>query len=266
LPPEGQPVKEVFTPRLKYLRWGLFGLLLFLTMLIASVYGMYLDDHPDRRLYGMLFAGVVWGFMTGVAGWIILAYYRESVSLDGEQVRVAYVLGQRSFRLGEVTRARWRLAPQSLSLKTFLPDGKVVIWLDNYPAERRVRLIRYLHDRLSPQVQDGWDERLERYTATIVQTESAEAQERMLRGLWRCVPVGPMIGLGCALAISLYASCQGVAEIPNWSGSVLVDWIGIGLFCSLGMIACLHGVVWLTAPDRQQTVSSPLATEASRRD
>jgi hypothetical protein len=257
-------MKEVFTPRRMYLRLGMFSLCLFSTLLIASVIGMYIDCPPDRRLYGMLFAGVSWGVMAGLAAWMVLAYYRESLNLDDEEVRVTYILGQRSFRIGDVTRARWRLVPRSLTLKLFLPDGNAVLWLHGYPAEARVRLMHYLHDRLSPLVQEGWDERMDRYTGNIVQTESAEKQNKILRTLWRWVPVGPTVGLGCGAALNLYANVQGVTEIPTWTGSVLLDWIGIGLLCSLGMLSFLHGMVWLTAPESWKAALSPLGARTNR--
>ncbi len=243
-------MKAVFTPRRMYLRLGLFSFCLCLTALVASVLGMYVDCPPDRRLFGILFLGVGYGFMAALGGWMVLAYFRETVAVDGEEVRVTYVLGRRSFRIGEVTRARWRKSPRSARLQLLSPEGKVVLWLDNFRADRRVRLIHFLRERLSPGIQEGWGEEWERYMAAVVQAESVEERDKFLKSLWRIVAVSPVIGLGCGLALWSYAAQVGVTELPTWSGSVLLDWAGIGILAVVGFMLFLSGMAWLTGPER----------------
>lgn len=240
-------MKEVFTLPRSHLRLGLLSLAFYLAMLILSLLGMDDDTPPDRRAFLMLGGGLVWSGMAVLAVSLVLAYFRESIRLQGDGVLCTHILGKRFLPLHEVLRARWRHHPPSVKL--FLATGKEVIWFSQFPPEDRGPLMRYFRERVRPEVQEGWNDDLERYAATVAEKESAAETARFFHTLRWTVVVGPVAGAACWLTLRLYAAHLGVEVVPTWTGLPLLDWAATGTLVSMGLLAALRVPAWVLGTD-----------------
>lgn len=238
-------MREVFTLQRQYLRMGLSFLPFFSGMLVFSEWGTFADS---RLVWLSIFSGVVWTVMSGLAVWMVFAYYRESVALDGEEVHLTGVFRRLSFSAANVHRARWRRPP---SLKLWTTAGRAVIHFDNFRPARRGLLMRHFHDWLPAEVQEGWDDKLERYAAEVADREIAEFRRLrrfIRRGVLWIGLIGMALGAACGLDLALYAASKGVV-VPTLSGYLAVDWSAVGLVVVLGVLAFVEGLAWLFRPD-----------------
>ena len=75
-------MKEVFTLRRFYLYTGLLCSLFFLAMLVFNIVTMFYmdDDCPPRGRLFMALSVLVFSSFLAMSVWLILAYYRESIT------------------------------------------------------------------------------------------------------------------------------------------------------------------------------------------
>lgn len=245
--PQGDHMKEVFTPPRSHLRLGMLWLAFCLTMLILGVPGMFHDVPPTRRAFGMLCWRLVWSGMAVLAVVLVLAYFRESVRLLDGGVLFTHILGKRLLSPREVLRARWRYHPPSLKL--FLEAGKEVVRFSHFPLQDRGPLMRYFRERVPSEVQEGWNDDLEQYATTVAEMASAAETAKLFRSLWWIVWIGPVAGAAGWLALRLYATHLGVEIVPTWTGSSLLDWTIVGTLVSVGLLASLRVSAWVLGPD-----------------
>jgi hypothetical protein len=105
-------------------------------------------------------AAVLGGIPLALAGfpiWVLLACWREALTIRGERVIFRGIVGCREIGLPEVTEARWRAHPPAGSLVLRTESARLPIHFDNYKAEERERIVRYLRSVLRPEVQTGWN-------------------------------------------------------------------------------------------------------------
>lgn len=242
-------MNEVITPRRMLLRIGLFGLPLYLMMLFVGVPSVYFDAPPGRGVIAALVAGAISSFMVGISLYLILCYFKESITLYEGSVYIRHVFGARSIALGEVLRACWCRRGSSPFLKLFLRDGKEVLRFTNFPPRQCGRLIDYFHDRLPLPIQEGWNEDMQRYARETNIKESIEEFNRLFHSLWCPALAGPIGGFFCGLALHLCEIHFGASAMPKWSGSLIVDWTGIGLLIGLLVYPGMWTLRWLCGPE-----------------
>jgi hypothetical protein len=149
--------ERVFRIRKGYRLLGITGLLVSVAILVMGVVGMWRELPPDRRLLGIAVVVVGWGFFCALSIWILLAYWRETLTLRASRVIQQGVIASRECDLAEVHDLRW--APTSKGGRVVLrtPRTKIGIWLENFEIEDRLSIIEYLRRYVPKDVQHGWE-------------------------------------------------------------------------------------------------------------
>jgi len=160
--PSTMPPNEagtVFRLRKGYRNIGLVCLPFFVLAGVASAYGIWSEVPPHRPVNAICFvicSMCVWAFMAGLSLWVLLAYWRERLKITGGQVIHHGVIGKKEIDLADVTDVRWGIVKTGrITLRTL--TEKLKIDLDNFEATDRLRLIRFVRDRLPDTVQQEWD-------------------------------------------------------------------------------------------------------------
>lgn len=240
-------MNESFTTRRAHFRFGLLSLVLFSLVLAFSVLAAF-DAPVNRKIPTALIVGGFWSCWVGLSFWVVLAYFKESLTLGDADVHVTCVLGERTIVIAEIRRACWKLRYSRPSLKLFLHDAREVISFEKYRPDQQRRLIEYFRERISLQVQEGWSEGLQRYASEVGvrASESMAELDKLLWSLWRPAVIAASIaGVAFGLLLNLYAMKWGVADLlPNWSGSFLLDWFGNGLLVGLVVMVGLWLLRW----------------------
>jgi hypothetical protein len=141
-------MNEHFRIRESYRNIAIAGLLLSVGMLAVSVYGAVKEDNASLWV-----VAVGWGPFVGLAVWILLAYWRESLQLD-ERTLVQH--GIRRVRLVDwcdLLELQWR--PGTIVLRS--ASEKITVHLDNFQPEQQIRLIRLLRRCVAVSIQRDWD-------------------------------------------------------------------------------------------------------------
>jgi hypothetical protein len=150
-----QDGEAVFFVRRGYFTSELIALVIFVLMAFASAYGMWIETKPDRRLWGVLLFSSLWGIMAILPAWILLAYWRESLTIANGSVRQQGVVRQRELQLKDVNQAEWRLVKGG-GLKLRTSSETISIYFDNFEPAERLWLIRHFRDSLSDGIQENW--------------------------------------------------------------------------------------------------------------
>ncbi len=129
-----------------FLAWGVFGVFIALTA-------------PDikNRLAVAAFMGGVPLFMEGLSLWVLMAYWREELTIRGESVTKRGVVWWKEIGLREVTEARWRTRPVGGGLLLRSEAARLSIEFNNYEDEESDRIVRHLRSVLRPEVQTDWN-------------------------------------------------------------------------------------------------------------
>ncbi|QDT43708.1 hypothetical protein Pan241w_38100 [Gimesia alba] len=202
-----EDVSRTFRPRKHYRNQGIGFLLFFVTVGIASVYAMWVDTPPDRRMYLMVFVGLFWSFWAGGSLWMLLAYKYESLTIREETVIQQGVLFSKELDLSRIKQVRWKLI-QGGGITLLSLTDKMKIYLDNFEREERLWLIHYFQHRLSESVQEGWElfchriaVPLQEYNPDVVQTPAPdEVLLTRKRWDWYLIPTILIFTVGATLA------------------------------------------------------------------
>ena len=89
---------EIFYVRKHCRDVGLVCLLGFCAFGVGSVIVSLADAPKDRAVYAALFFGVFWGSWASAATWMILAYWRESLSITDGQLNKQGVIFKKTDR------------------------------------------------------------------------------------------------------------------------------------------------------------------------
>ena len=133
---------------------GAFFTPMFLAWAALTVWMAFHDPNIPHPFAILLMASIPL-FMAGLGVWILLAYYREELWIRDNRVTARGVVGEKDFDLRDVISAHWRGAGHSIVLRT--NSDRLTIYLTNYEAEDRERIVRLLHVSLPREVQTDWN-------------------------------------------------------------------------------------------------------------
>lgn len=139
-----------------YLALGLISLLFFVGMGTCSSYFIYHEVPEDRRIYAVVFFLGFWGFMACLSLWVLIACWRESLTMHDEQIVQKGILSTKEFKLNDFTEAHWRAIPVGGSIVLKAATGKMKIYFHNFEREQSLSLIRYFRGKLPQSIQHGW--------------------------------------------------------------------------------------------------------------
>jgi hypothetical protein len=235
-------MKEVFTLR-EWPFWigllGSFGHLAWLTIMVTMLFRSDGPFPPNSSpiVKGILgaIAIILPSLFLAASIWVLLAFYRESITLEDTLVHFTGVLFDSTIPLTDVSRARWRWSRHP-SLKLRSPKGTETIWFGNFRGDEPRRLILYFRERVSPSVQEGWTEEFLHYGNEVEKKESPAEVDRRFRSdikqLWiataYAIPVVFILCGGFLAFITWFAERNGVMEIPSWTGSLALDYTLLG--------------------------------------
>ncbi len=151
--------ETVFRLRKGYRNLGIVCLLFFVFTGVASAWGIWSEVPPNRRvhaLYLLIFSLSVWGFMAGLSLWVLVAYYRESLTIRDGHVIQQGVIGKKEIDLADITDVHWIVIKRGkITLRTVME--KLKIYLDNFEPTERLWLIRRVRTGLPETIQRDWD-------------------------------------------------------------------------------------------------------------
>lgn len=226
----------VFSQQRASFRGGLCSLVLSSAMGAGS---LYLVLFVVLREYVWVLAAVLfpgYAFFISFSLVAVLLYLRESIAVDGDEVRFTNIVGGRTASLSDVRRAVWRL-PHSPRLVLVFADGKQEIWFASYRPDHRRQLISLFHERIRPEVQEGWNEHFDVYVANVERANSPESRSAQLKQVAKGALASSLLGPPCGLFLHWYAARLGVAGELSFSGSLVVDWAVVGILAGAGAVA-----------------------------
>jgi len=144
---------DVFRLSRRVLYVGLAGLALFGGMGIFSVV-FALSLPADRRIPLLCFFLASYGAFTGLAIWVLLAYWRERLVLRPGEISVRDLYRWRTVRLAVVTEINWCTLSGAIVLHT--PTAKLRFYLQNYISPVRLRVVAGIRRGCPHVVQTNW--------------------------------------------------------------------------------------------------------------
>jgi hypothetical protein len=169
-------MNATFRLRRSYLVLGVLCTLFFAAMAVVSVLGIYFEAPPERRAAALavgLGMAAFWLAFMGLGVWVLLAYWRERLTLRDGEVDWVRVIRRKRMRASEIVSARWRCGQKGGSLVLRTTSTKLPIYFSNYEAEEQRQLIRFFREAVSPPLQQDW----ERFCARIVKGRSQHVRQ-----------------------------------------------------------------------------------------
>lgn len=136
---------------------AIVGLCFCPTMGVGSVWGIFMDPPANggmRTFYLALLFGVVWGGMSCLSIWLLLAYLRERLTVADDRIVQRGVAKTKAASTDEIQILRWRAVGRQVRLCT--PTTKMTIHLDNFEPHDRLWLVRHLQRIIPEDRQEGW--------------------------------------------------------------------------------------------------------------
>ncbi len=94
--------------------------------------------------------------MAAISVWLLLVYWRESLSINAGRVIQNGVIWTRVLDLSELVDVQWRVAPAGGSIVLRSTSAKIKVYLNNFEPEQRRFLIRLFHRSVPDSLQQGW--------------------------------------------------------------------------------------------------------------
>ena len=144
---------ETFRLRRHYLHLGMSFAAIVAVPAVACLCGVALPDRPiENPLLVSLAMSLPWFGFCGLGLYMAVAYVRRRLRVDGPLVAIKGVLRTKSIDLSQVTLARW--FPGCVKLDA--AGRRMTIWIADYEADARDRLIAHLHHEIAPRAQRSW--------------------------------------------------------------------------------------------------------------
>jgi hypothetical protein len=224
----------VFRPRKRYLWLGLASLGFFWGMAILSCVLYLVGEVP---LLMLILGIVVWGVMGFLALWLVLAYLRESLTIDGQMVSQRGVLFSTALWLPDVSLARWIVSPEG-AVVLESPLGRVKIYLGNFELPERLLLIRLLRALLPEDVHRDWPVFCLKVALPLrracewLESDSRPLDEGEVLLTRRRLDVYFALGTALAAAVGMFSWWVGGNRAPLAAPGFM---IAIWLFCRLNI-------------------------------
>ncbi|MGD9128049.1 MAG: hypothetical protein PVH19_11790 [Planctomycetia bacterium] len=103
---------------------------------------------------GFLFPFAIFLFFVSISLYLIAAYFRQRVTIDGDEVIVRWVFRTRKFRFSEVTELDWGLPRTQLVIR--LGDEKLKIESHDYEHEDLDRVVYFFRTGVPEDRQKNW--------------------------------------------------------------------------------------------------------------
>jgi hypothetical protein len=149
-------VDAIFRPKQSCKRLGLLSLLFWTGMMMLFLCGTLWEGRGALGPFLLVCGGL--GCFIALSVFLLLAYYRESLSFKDGRIVQTGVVRRRKMELSEVTDARWRIAPVGGSVVLRSRSQKIKAYFDNFELDRRQLLIRLLRTSLPQSVQRDWEQ------------------------------------------------------------------------------------------------------------
>ncbi len=171
--------------RTTYRNQGLGFFPLFLAWFVGSLFAAADTPHP---VLAMVVLGTVPLLMAGFSVLMVLAYWQQVLTIEGEHLTYQGVFHFKEINLADVTVARWRNWPGhdgSLVLRT--DATRLVIDFSNYDTDQREPIVALVRSVLPPEIQVGWNlfsYRIERQAKRAGQTKPGPDEILLRRDRW----------------------------------------------------------------------------------
>jgi hypothetical protein len=132
-----------------------FGLGFAASVIFAAWIAATAPNVPNRLAAVVVLAGVPLA-MTGLSAWMLAAYYRERLTMQGDRIVHEGVVGRKEIDITHVVEARWRIPlPGGIVLRD--ASTRLSISFSNYEDDDVDRIVGHLQSTLPPQIQFGWN-------------------------------------------------------------------------------------------------------------
>jgi hypothetical protein len=143
----------IFRPRQSNRNLGIALLLFFVGMTAISVCLAVSND----SVLGAWLLGGFWGFWVALSVVILLAYYRESLSIQDGRIVQGGIFRRREMKISEITAVQWRIVPVGGAVVLRCSSEKIKVTFDNFELKQRQCLIRLFRRSLSHSIQGNWE-------------------------------------------------------------------------------------------------------------
>lgn len=136
---------------------AIVGLCFCPTMGVGSVWGILMDPPANGGMPTIclvVLIGVVWGGMSCLSIWLLLAYLRERLTITDDRIVQHGVTRTKAVSTDEIQILQWRAIGRQVRLRT--PTFRMTISLDNFEPQDRLWLVRHLQRIVPEDRQEGW--------------------------------------------------------------------------------------------------------------
>jgi hypothetical protein len=147
-------METIFRPKKSYRNLGILCLLFFLGMTVFAL--CLVVSNGGGILAALLLVGF-WGFWVILSVMTLLAYYRESLTVEDGRIAQTGIFRKREMSISEVINVRWRIVPVGGAVVLRSASQKIKVTFDNFELEQRLWLIRFFRRSLSPSIQRDWE-------------------------------------------------------------------------------------------------------------
>lgn len=166
-----------------------------------------------------MIVGLFWSGWTQLSVWVILAYFRERLLLDGKTVRQDGVIRSRMVDCEKAIRLLWRRWPAGGSIILRSRSEKISIHFHNFRAEECAELVRFFRETFPKEIQENWS-RFEDCTR-------------------RLSPQRRPFSRGGVIASALVLMCVAPIFVYRWFAGLGVQYLLIGVANVAAALCCL---------------------------
>ena len=147
---------RIFRASKKHRKQGYFFLIFYVLVGIFVTCGIWFEEPIEERVYGVIFVGLFFSFLSLCCLWMVLDYKHGSLTIQNSTVIQQGVIFRKEIDLSSAKQIRWGLSQGgSITLKSL--KKKILINLDYYELNDRLWLIRYFQSALPEESQHHWD-------------------------------------------------------------------------------------------------------------
>ena len=144
---------QVLRLKKSYRNLGVMCLIFFSGMMVVSFFGILSESNLLDALRAVGFCGC----LLVLPAMMLLAYYRQSISIQEETIIQTGIFRQRKIAFTEMAGVRWRLFPAGGSVVLRSSTEKIKIHFDNFEAQQKHPLILSLRRSLPQSIQQNWE-------------------------------------------------------------------------------------------------------------